>query len=268
MFDYNEEKFDDAARARFSSRYTVDDNTGCWIWRGPLDNDGYGQITIRGVGYRPHRVSYMMYNGDITSGLYVLHKCDRPSCVNPSHLFLGTQAENVLDCMKKGRRSVGFYHYRSKLDGNSINILVDLLKRGYHYTYIAKKLNMSSSSIKHIAAGYSRKDLGTVATDADKKPSHLKDDPERLLYWTRSNSGWKLIKRQPENHRRRIATAAIAEKNKNKKCIVCGNPYISLRPSKYCSMACSAKGFRKNNPNYHKKYKKKYIKKSLTERRK
>ena len=78
---------------------------GCWLWRGPIDkNCGYGCLTVpnRG-GTGAHRVSWMLNIGPIVAGLCVMHLCDVPSCVNPSHLVLGTKAANNADKILKGR---------------------------------------------------------------------------------------------------------------------------------------------------------------------
>lgn len=64
---------------------------------------GYGQIEIDGRSQQAHRVAWMLHNGDIPTGLRVLHHCDVRNCVNPEHLFLGTQRDNVDDALKKGK---------------------------------------------------------------------------------------------------------------------------------------------------------------------
>lgn len=78
----------------------------CWIWTGVTIN-GYGNVWLDGKNVRAHRVAWIMENGPIADGLNVLHRCDTPQCVRVSHLFLGTQADNVMDRGLKGRTNTG-----------------------------------------------------------------------------------------------------------------------------------------------------------------
>lgn len=81
----------------------------CWIW--PWNNKrgrGYGSLNHNKKNIRAHRVSYELFYGKIPNGLYICHKCDNPPCVNPKHLFLCTQKENVYDAIKKGRHKTHF----------------------------------------------------------------------------------------------------------------------------------------------------------------
>lgn len=78
---------------------------GCWEWSGNRLINSYGTLIVNGRQVRAHRFSYQLAYGE-THGLHVLHKCDNPPCVNPDHLFLGTDADNVHDCIAKGRNKL------------------------------------------------------------------------------------------------------------------------------------------------------------------
>jgi len=87
--------------ARFEAH--VDKSGDCWKWTGPLSDGGYGKFSCGQVKRRAHRVAYEMYVGPIPDGMHVLHRCDNPPCVNPTHLFLGTHLDNMRDMEAKGR---------------------------------------------------------------------------------------------------------------------------------------------------------------------
>jgi hypothetical protein len=87
----------------FDENWTLQDGTGCWIWRRAKNKRGYGKLVVCGKLISAHRFSYERANGAITSGEHVLHRCDNPSCVNPGHLFLGDHADNMVDMTSKGR---------------------------------------------------------------------------------------------------------------------------------------------------------------------
>jgi len=74
----------------------------CWLWLGWMRN-GYGGFCIRKKSLLAHRVSYALTYGEVPSDMYICHHCDNPSCVRPSHLFLGTPSDNMKDASEKGR---------------------------------------------------------------------------------------------------------------------------------------------------------------------
>ena len=87
---------------RFWDKVSVEPS-GCWPWMGQRDRDGYGGFHLDGKREIAHRLSYQHFKGDIPNGIYICHKCDNPSCVNPSHLWTGTHADNMADKVSKGR---------------------------------------------------------------------------------------------------------------------------------------------------------------------
>jgi len=103
--------YEERLRDRFWSKVNKKASNGCWEWTGSLSTSGYSRIWACGKLVAAHRLSWVWANGKIPARLFVLHKCDNRSCVNPDHLFLGTQKENVQDCIRKGR-------FVGNVDGN------------------------------------------------------------------------------------------------------------------------------------------------------
>lgn len=89
----------------FEDRISPEAISGCFLWTGTLSKKGYGQFTYERKSRLAHRLSYQLYVGPIPDGLCVLHHCDNPSCVNPEHLWLGTNYDNVMDRVAKNRSS-------------------------------------------------------------------------------------------------------------------------------------------------------------------
>jgi len=90
---------------RFVSSYEVDQETGCWLWVRMRTPNGYGRFHCRNRKWRAHRAAYTIFVGDIPPGMCICHHCDTPLCVNPAHLFVGTQRDNVHDMIRKGRKA-------------------------------------------------------------------------------------------------------------------------------------------------------------------
>jgi len=116
---------------RFDSKYIPVTESGCWLWEAYVSPNGYGTFSVEGKTQGAHRVSYFLHKGEIPTGAYVLHKCDNTICVNPEHLFLGTQLDNMKDMAKKGRRHSpnhkGELHPNTKLSTEDV---ICILKDG------------------------------------------------------------------------------------------------------------------------------------------
>jgi hypothetical protein len=91
---------------RFLAKTRRDLRTGCWLWTAAHDRDGYGSIYVDGKKEQAHRVAYALFVGPVPEGDWVLHRCDTPACVNPDHLYLGTNKQNVADRENRGRGGV------------------------------------------------------------------------------------------------------------------------------------------------------------------
>ncbi len=116
---------DNQVLARLISKTMPIPFSGCHIWMAGCMASGYGQIGYKGKNAYAHRVSWMLQKGPIPDGMSVLHRCDTRCCVNPDHLFLGTQLENIHDMMSKGRA-------RMKSSGRGNPLRKNLRKRELH----------------------------------------------------------------------------------------------------------------------------------------
>ncbi len=132
---------------------------GCWLWFGTTDKKtGYGSIRIDGKMVKAHRASWTVHRGRIPAGIKVLHQCDIPNCINPNHLFLGTQLDNIRDMEAKGRRrsAMGQKNGRAKLTAKQvaeIRLAKDTLNE------IARAYGVGKSIIGYIRSGQNWKAL-------------------------------------------------------------------------------------------------------------
>lgn len=107
-------------RERFEEKFERLEEADCWLWKGATGGRGYGAFSLEGRSHAASRVSWMLYRGEIPEGLDACHTCDTPLCVNPNHLFLGTDKDNHDDCVKKGRDIAGEKTYNAKLTESDV----------------------------------------------------------------------------------------------------------------------------------------------------
>lgn len=148
---------------RFLNSVQIGTVSECWRWVGPIDSEGYGRINT-GKTEKAHRFSYLAFHGKIDPSKIVCHKCDNPPCVNPHHLFLGTHADNNMDCISKGRakHSYGEGHYLAKLTSKDVLMIKKLLATRSKRS-IAKQFGVSDKSISNIGNNRTWKHLGKSA---------------------------------------------------------------------------------------------------------
>lgn len=127
----------------------------CWWWIGSRNPDGYGSFWFEEKIVRAHQVSYRMFVGEITPGLKVLHSCDEPSCVNPRHLRLGTQKENVQDAIKRGRWPMGLNKHNAKLSPEDAAQIKKLRRQGMKYDDLCEKFGVTHGAIQGVLRGAS-----------------------------------------------------------------------------------------------------------------
>jgi len=142
----------------------VDKTSDCWIWTGAKTLNGYGTI---GLGSKKdgkemsHRLSYKIHKGEIPDGMYILHSCDNPSCVNPDHLRFGTAKENTHDAMDKNRFikppiHVGENNPKAKITAEQAREIRD--NNHIKAKYYAEKYSLHISTVLRIRRGRTWKD--------------------------------------------------------------------------------------------------------------
>ena len=105
----------------------------CWKWTRSFTGNGYGQITWGRKLYPAHRISYLIFNGFIPINKVIMHTCDNPKCINPKHLVLGTQYNNIIDSINKRK------HYKTVLNEEAVKVIKWMLKH-QNYHGLSKKL--------------------------------------------------------------------------------------------------------------------------------
>ncbi|QHP90599.1 HNH endonuclease signature motif containing protein [Burkholderia glumae] len=141
------------ARDRFMGKVQPVPICGCWIWDGYVDSKmGYGMFWMDGAMRLAHRAAYELFFGAAPGDLHVLHRCDIPSCVNPDHLWLGTNDDNVRDKVQKGRaaRVRGVEHHAAKLNDDVVRFI---RASSQSSRSLARSLNVCRSTIQYVRKG-------------------------------------------------------------------------------------------------------------------
>ena len=141
---------------RFWSKVEPEPNSGCWLFVGSWDSCGYGTFGVRSyVTEHAHRVVYKLCVGSIPEGMSVLHKCDVRACVNPAHLFLGTQKDNVRDMCAKGRQVAlkGESHPLAKMNWKKVKIVRSLFCNGMSVAELARRYGITHRAMHLIVVG-------------------------------------------------------------------------------------------------------------------
>lgn len=134
----------------------------CWDWQGPVNPNGYGRFVVNNEHRLAHRVAHEMFVGPIPEGKVVCHACDNRRCVNPHHLWIGTQSENLKDAAAKGRmfrpNTNGQRNGNSKLTIEDVRTIRAMRESGQLQYKIAEKFGVSPSTVGEIIKGKIWKD--------------------------------------------------------------------------------------------------------------
>ena len=139
-------------RLKYLLSKTITTESGCMEWQGAINLlNGYGMATVFGKSETIHRHIYRLSKGEIPKGLFVLHKCDNKICINPEHLFLGTNQDNIDDMIQKDRKPKGDNHPQTVLTELKKQKLFQMVEKGNTYYEIGKELGISYQHASKIA---------------------------------------------------------------------------------------------------------------------
>lgn len=142
----------------------LDPSTGCRLWNRCYDRSGYGWVRYEGKARSAHRVSYQVFVGPIPDGLCILHSCHTPACIEPKHLRVGTQGDNMVDRALAGRYANGERHCRSKLKNSEVLEIKRLYSLGgVSYRQLAKQFGIAYVTIGKIIRGERWKEVSCGA---------------------------------------------------------------------------------------------------------
>ena len=125
----------------------------CWEWTASRDTDGYGRIKVKRMTIRLPRLVYQLFVGDLRGLQIVMHRCDNPPCVNPSHLRLGTTADNMADRNRKFRQAFGIRLGSSKLNDGLVLALRRRYSAGEGSPKLAREVGVSTSTMQNVLFG-------------------------------------------------------------------------------------------------------------------
>ena len=136
---------------KFEANYVPEPMSGCFLWiKRKLHRQGYGWQGKK----LAHRASWELHCGPIPNGMFVCHKCDNTTCVNPDHLFLGTRSENMFDCGRKGRANKkGSVNGNAKLTEDDVRFIRSIPRKKYICIDLAKRFGVSKYTIQGIRSG-------------------------------------------------------------------------------------------------------------------
>jgi len=136
---------------RFWPKVDVRGPDECWEWQAHKDTDGYGRFSVDGRVQLAHRLAWELKHGEVPDRQCICHACDNPACVNPLHLFLGTQADNLHDMAEKGRSTKGTDNPQSKLSENDVREIRRLYATAkFLQKQLSKQFGVSRSAIGQI----------------------------------------------------------------------------------------------------------------------
>lgn len=140
---------------RFWSKVAPANENGCRLWTAAQNGHGYGAFNASGLSssHQAHRIAWELAHGPIPRGLFILHRCDVRACCEPSHLFLGTQAENLADAKAKRRHAHGARMGSAKLSEDQAASVRTLREAGYSQAEVGKMFGVARSTIQHIDRG-------------------------------------------------------------------------------------------------------------------
>lgn len=159
---FTREQSMETAKRRLADKTVLIPFSTCHYFDGALNEHGYGQVNILGHRVKAHRLAYELVNGPIPSrdgyhGTVVRHTCDEPSCVNPAHLVLGSQQDNLRDTVLRDRQYRGERHHARKLSDEQVREIKRAVERGEGQGDVARRYGIYPSYVWMIANGRARR---------------------------------------------------------------------------------------------------------------